>query len=177
MSHSKMKCMGCGGEMHFVDGGEVEDTESQPAPVAGANSKEPSMKQRQMADSMRKAFHGDGYADGGFVGEEEASGYHEMPMSSEYDEGHDIVHDIMMSRAEGYSEGGQVANDVGTGEEADKEPNQFDDLVKDDDLEEHYTGKNSGDEVGNEEHDEEDEDMVDSIMKSRKKKDRNPSPA
>ncbi len=116
-------------------------------------------------------------AEGGYVHEEEASGYHEMPMDGMYPEDHDMIEEIMMSRAKGYSEGGKVSNDTGTGEEVDKEPNQFDDLVKDDDLEFHETGANSGDEDGDEEHDEEDRDMVGQIMKSRKKKDRNPRPA
>lgn len=47
-----------------------------------------------------------------------------------------------------FSHGGQVANDVGQGEVADEKPNEFDDLVLRDELEEHYTGDNSGDKIG-----------------------------
>ena len=61
----------------------------------------------------------------------------------------------------GYSEGGMVANDTGTGAKADNMPNQFDDLVLRDKLEEHYTGKNSGDEDN-------DNDIVSRIMRKRK---------
>ncbi len=61
----------------------------------------------------------------------------------------------------GYSEGGMVSNDVGEGEEADKKPNEFDDLVLRDGLEEHYTGANSGDEDN-------DNDIVKRAMKKRK---------
>lgn len=134
-------------------------------------------------------------AEGGFVEEEKASGY---------DRG-DMVDAIMKKRmAKGgeagsypatwvgnpkkpdakemdgeemlYSKGGMVANDVGEGQEADKLPNQFDDLVLRDDMEEHYTGANSGDEIGDKQEDEDRRDMVAMIMKSRKKKDRLPSP-
>jgi hypothetical protein len=76
-----------------------------------------------------------------------------------------------------YSEGGEVANDVGDGADADVKENQFDDLVLRDDLSEHYTGKNSGDEIGDAQEDEDQRDMVAQIMKSRKKKDRLPQPA
>jgi hypothetical protein len=40
-----------------------------------------------------------------------------------------------------------------------------------------YTGANSGDEVGDEQEDEDEHDMVSRIMKSRLKKDRMPHPA
>ncbi len=107
--------------------------------------------------SMKKAFKTPGYAEGG-----------------EMDD--DMVSHIMHKRKM-MSEGGMAANDVGEGEYADEEPNQFDDLEKDDHLEEHYTGKNSGDEDGDHEHDEEMHDMISQIMKSRKKKDKMPRPA
>ncbi len=75
-----------------------------------------------------------------------------------------------------YSKGGQVANDTGMGMEADKLPNQFDDLVLRDDLEQHYTGANSGDEIGDKQEDEDRRDVIAQIMKSRRKKDRLPNP-
>jgi hypothetical protein len=48
--------------------------------------------------------------------------------------------------------------------------------VKDDDLEQHYTGENSGDELGNAQEDEDRRDIVSRIMKSRRLKDRLPRP-
>lgn len=85
------------------------------------------------------------------------------------------VRKIMMGRAQGYSEGGKVANsDL---PEADFMPNEFDDLHLRDDLEEHYTAENSGDELGNAQEDMDRKDVVSRIMASRRKKDRNPRPA
>ncbi len=108
--------------------------------------------------------HGGKMAEGGFVGEEKASGYADE----------DMVGRIIRSRMQSYSKGGRVSND--TPIIADFEENQFDDLVKDDDLEQHYTGANSGDEIGNEQEDEDRRDIVSRIMKSRKKKDKMPNP-
>ena len=77
-----------------------------------------------------------------------------------------------------YSQGGKVANDTGTGQEADKLPNQYDDLVLRDDLESSYgDDDNAGDALGNAQEDKDRSDIVARIMKSRKKKDRLPSPA
>ena len=73
------------------------------------------------------------------------------------------------------SEGGRIANDDEP--MADSEPAQYDDLVKDDHLHEHYTGANSGDEIGDEEEDEDRHEIVSRIMKSRRLKDRMPRPA
>jgi hypothetical protein len=159
-------------------------------------------------------------AEGGFVGEEKASGYLGMPEEHEMknhhamreddrmlnqhgadevaaqgmeednepehermvpyalenqDDHEDMVGRIMRQRAKHYSRGGQVSND--TPIVADLEENQFDDLVKDDDLDSHYTGANSGDEIGNEQEDEDRRDIVSRIMKSRRLKDRLPHPA
>lgn len=105
-----------------------------------------------------------------------------MPMTKEdmYD---DLVERIMEHKSADFSsearlsEGGMVANDVGNGESADEMPNQFDDLVLDDDLESSYDGANSGDELGNKQEDEDRHDIVSKIMKSNRKKDRNPRPA
>lgn len=126
-----------------------------------------------------KMCHGGKMAEGGEV-EDEASGYHDMPIESpevteDYEYPEDIVGRIMMSRDQGYSEGGRVAND--TPPVADFEDNQFDDLVKRDDLEQHYTGANSGDEIGNDSLEEQVRDIVSRIMRSRGKKDRMPVPA
>lgn len=128
------------------------------------------------------------YAEGGFVNEEEASGYPEMPMKNQdhmamhalenqSHEGDEMLEEVMRpSMAKGYSMGGRVANDVGEGQDADKEPNQFDVLVKDDDLESSYDGANSGDMDGNANLDKEDDEDLDEVMRSRKKKDRLPNP-
>lgn len=77
----------------------------------------------------------------------------------------DMVGRIMKKH---YSEGGQVANDVGVAE-ADKAPAEYDDLVLRDDLESEYDGDNSGDKLGNDAMDERDADMIARVMKSRKK--------
>lgn len=92
------------------------------------------------------------------------------PMGSGFSD--DMVDRIMKHR---YSKGGEVAND--SAPIVDEMPAEYDDLVKDDDLEMHETGANSGDELGDEQVDEDDEDTVSKIMKSRKKKDRMPRPA
>lgn len=86
-----------------------------------------------------------------------------------------IVRKIMMGRMRGYSEGGRVAND--SDPIAEFMPNEFDELVLDGGEEFHYTGDNSGDHIGSEEEDERRKDVVSRIMASRRKKDRNPSPA
>lgn len=170
--------------------------------------------------SMCEMCHGGKMAEGGMVGEEEASGYLQMPKEHErkdhaammeddrmldqhgteevgamgmeednepqhermvshplenQDDHEDMVGRIMRQRTKHFSKGGQVAND--TPITADFEKNQFDDLVKDDDLEQHYTGANSGDEIGDEQEDEDRRDIVARIMKSRRKKDRMPVPA
>jgi len=90
-------------------------------------------------------------------------------------EEHDMVSRIMKQRQHHYSHGGKVANRSEV--EADFEPNEFDDLSKDDDLEQHYTGANSGDEIGDVQEDEDRHDIIERIMRSRRKKDRMPIPA
>ncbi len=126
---------------------------------------------------MCEMCHGGKMAEGGFVEEEKESGYERMPEGREkmdsaaMMEDEDMISRIMKQR---YSKGGRIAND--TPITADFEDNQFDDLVKDDDLEMHYTGQNSGDEIGNEKMDEDDRDLIARIMKSRRSKDRMPHP-
>ena len=82
----------------------------------------------------------------------------------------DMIARIMHKRKM-YSEGGMVANDVGVAE-ADKLPAEYDDLVLRDELEDAYTGANSGDEDGSTVKD----DPIDRIMMKRKK-DKMPRPA
>lgn len=135
---------------------------------------------RHGAYACEDCSHG-AYAEGGFVEKEKASGYEPMPEEhAEHmveheipNQGEDELVDRIMEQR--YSMGGRVAND--TPAIAGSEENQFDDLVKEDDLEEHYTGENSGDEIGNEHLNHDDEDMVSRIMASRRKKDRMPRPA
>ena len=99
--------------------------------------------------------HRGNYAHGGMAGEQ--SKEHEM----------DMVDRIMTKRAcKGgmYSEGGKVAD--GEEELADTKPNEFD-VMEDNDLAFSDTGESSGDEHGSKLNQE--EDMVDRIMKKRKK--------
>lgn len=144
-----------------------------------------------VAKSVKKAF---GYADGGFVDEEKASGYiaHEgndvkEAYAAGLEDGQslnqkgpemDMVGRIMKQR-QMMSEGGKVANggEDDLDQMADGKPNNFDDLSLRDDLESSYTGANSGDELGDEQEDSDRKDIVSRIMASRRKKDRLPSPA
>jgi hypothetical protein len=107
------------------------------------------------------------YADGGEV---KSAMHGEQPGDGELD----MVGRIMKHREHMYSKGGEVAND--TPPEADFESNDFDDLALRDGLEEHYTGANSGDELGDEQEDHDREDIVARVMRSRAKKDRLPNP-
>ena len=168
--------MAHGGEM-CAEGGDVD-----------LDMVEESAKQAMspIAKGMKKAFKSPGYAEGGEV-EEKASGYEPMPHPCEncghvshpvenqgMGEEEDMIGRIMKKR-KGYSEGGRVAND--SDPIADSEPAEYDDLVKDDDLEFHETAENSGDEIGDEQEDEDRKDIVSRVMKSRKKKDKMPHPA
>lgn len=74
-----------------------------------------------------------------------------------------------------YSKGGMVANDDKI--LVDFEDNAFDDLANRDELEEHYTGANSGDEIGDDQEDDDRRDIISRVMRSRAKKDRMPRPA
>jgi hypothetical protein len=113
---------------------------------------------------------------------------HEFDVTNKFAEGgqehaedQSMIDRIMMKRMKGMSEGGTVANqDHGQDDNklADFEPNEFDDLVLDDHLEDNSnTGKDDGDELGDHQEDEDRQDMVSRIMRSRSKKDRNPNPA
>jgi hypothetical protein len=113
------------------------------------------------------------FAHGGFVQDEEESGYEDLPDDHDAVHEDDIVERAMKKRM--YSKGGMVANG---GEDdldnlADGKPNEFDDLAMRDDLEFSYDGKNSGDERGHPL--EEDDDIVSRIMKKRAQ--HNPRPA
>lgn len=150
----------------MADGGYMEGEESQPAPVAASNN-----KAAEMTKSMRSAFNYDkDYAHGGPVcmdcgGQMMAEG---GELSQEPDM--DMIDHIMNDRSNGADADASLP-------EADFEPAEFDDLVKDDGLEEHYTGKNSGDEIGDKEQDEERSLADDAFEEMKKKKDKNPKPA
>lgn len=74
-----------------------------------------------------------------------------------------------------YSEGGEVANsDLPI---VDDMPAEYDDLHLRDGLKSSYTGKDSGDEIGDDRLDKDEGDLISRIMKSRAKKDRMPRPA
>lgn len=118
-------------------------------------------------------------AEGGEVEEMGDESFNEEEKDSGYEEDGDagLVDRIMKQFAKGgmmMSEGGEVANDVGEGEEADMEPNQFDDLAKDGGLESHIMGNQ---EMGDSQETNDRHDLVVKIMNSLAKKDRMPSPA
>lgn len=101
------------------------------------------------------------FSHGGEVGKGEQSEAHEM----------DMISDLMNKRK--MSKGGEVANtDLPV---ADFEPNEFDDLHLRDDLEEHYTAENSGDNISNPGEDKRQKDVVRMVMASRKKRPANAS--
>lgn len=149
----------------------------------------------KMSKSVKKAFGN--YAEGGVVeeddrmlnqhGEEEigpegmdedSKAPHERMVEHAVEnqaDHEDMVGHIMRQRQKHYSKGGRVAND--TPISADFADNDFDDLVLRDDLDEHYTGANSGDEIGNDQEDKDRRDIVSMIMKSRAKKGMMPRPA
>lgn len=85
------------------------------------------------------------------------------------DDCHPMVARIMKSR------GGMIANDDEP--VVDSTPNEFDDLALGDHLEGHNSGAADGDSEGNAQMEEDEHDMIARIMRSRAKKDRNPSPA
>lgn len=97
--------------------------------------------------------------------------------AGDMDEIHPMIQKIIMGRVKGYSEGGKVANEYSGSStceptQAKWEENEFDDIANRDDLEEHYTAANSGDEDGDAQEDHDRHDIVMRIMKSRAKKDR-----
>lgn len=198
--HGEAMCHMChGGE--YADGGDV--TPPMSALAAGvkkafgmsdeAQASEPDESPPPAAKDtnpktagIKKAFNVPGYAKGGFVEDEMESGYMPDPMEhpdhmydhaeeNQGDEGEDMIGHIMKRRMM-MSKGGMVAND--TPVEADFEKNDFDDLAMHDHLEDHYTGADSGDELGDHEEDEDRRDVVSQIMRSRRKKmGHNPRPA
>lgn len=101
------------------------------------------------------------------------AGYGDKALSRSKEEHKRVLKEMRgMKKPELYSEGGRVAND--TDRDADFAPDEFDDLVLADNLEQHYTGKNSGDELGYDKLDR-DDDLISRVH--RKYKQRNPRPA
>lgn len=122
----------------------------------------------------RKKMGYGGMAEGGMMhaDDEYDPMQHPGPKRSE---GAEMEDDDMIDRImrQCYSEGGRVANE--TPWTADFEPNEFDELVKDDDLEGHYPGSQ---EIGDEQEDMDRHDIVSRIMRSRAKRPgHNPRPA
>lgn len=111
------------------------------------------------------------------IASQDRSGYPSQMMDKPPNQSEDdpFIMNLMKKRARGYSKGGMVSNsDKPT---ADFEPNEFDDLHLNDDLESDSDGANNGDMLGNKREDMDREDIISRIMKSRAKKDRMPSPA
>lgn len=97
-----------------------------------------------------------------------------------YAMGGDVVDRIIAKRKNMYSEGGQIANggDDDLDKMADGDPNNFDDLALRDGLSSSYGhDDNSGDALGNAQEAEDREDIIARIMRQRKMKQHNPSPA
>ena len=117
-----------------------------------------------------QGFHGESY-----MGHQNDP--HDEYQSTAHDE--DMVGRIMKQKQMSYSKGGQIANSDMYNQTKYDEPNEFDDLVlRNDDMEDaDYTGANSGDELDNPGEDARRSDIISRIMKSRRKKDRLPSPA
>ena len=192
MKKAKKEKMAAGGEVKGVHESDIGDDRKDPKWMLG-QSKAGSMvedekpehakgEHRRILEEMRSMKKPSLYAKGGFVEEEEASGYGEMPCEM-CEDGQCYEHGGMVDRIMNkrkYSEGGMIANQEhgeDDNEMADFSPNEFDDLVKDDELESSYTGANSGDELGNGRESEDERDTVSRIMRSRKLKDRMPRPA
>ena len=83
----------------------------------------------------------------------------------------DLIEKVM--KKHGYSHGGRVANEEHW--TADFEPNEFNVLPHEDDLEFSYTGESAGDYDADHHEQEEDHDLISRIM--RKRKQHNPRPA
>lgn len=110
------------------------------------------------------------YAQGGMYDDDDTP-EKPAPIAGGYAEGGeiddlDMVGHIMKKRQMCYSEGGRVAND--TPITVDFEDNDFDNLVKRDDLESSYTGANSGDDDGDSSVDMPGEDVVSRMMRMRR---------
>lgn len=149
-AHGADMCEMCHGGKAMADGGYVDEEEVEPSP-SPSPSPRPVVDQEK-AKKFSTAFKG--FAEGG-----------------EVDEG--LVERIMHKRG---NTPGAEANY--TGPHVEFEDNQFDDLVKDNNMgtAADYTGANSGDELGNAQEDEDRRDIISMVMKSRRKKDRLPNP-
>jgi hypothetical protein len=151
-----------GNEGHYAEGGEMEDPKDpikdnrlEPHQCEGEMCTHKCHNEEHEEDKVGKMAEGgqitDNYAD------------------TEDGDGQDMVGRIMKMRQQEYSEGGRVANEA-------KSNRGTDYLATDDDLEQSYTGANSGDELSSPGEDERRRDIVSKIMASRKKKDRLPNP-
>ncbi len=151
----------------YADGGEVQDeSEMPPTPITGSGVNKDQAKALQA--SYRRAHDAGTFNDADDI----QATYRRAHDAGNFARGGMV--DRVMARK--MSKGGMVANtDL---PEADFEPNEFDDLHLRDDLESHYTGANSGDELSSNGEDERRRDMVRRIMASRgKRAGHNPKPA
>ena len=199
-AHGMQMCKMChGGKM--AEGGYIEEEESsgyRPMPKEHERMNEPAVKE----DALDLNQHGEWEEgpqgrreDDQHFGEREV--YHKEENQEFPEAEDDLVSRIMKQREQSFARGGHVKRMAEggepdfdrlrdstdrhlladeTGEHADMEMNQFDDMVKDDRLGDKadYTGSNSGDEIGDEQEDEDRDDIVSRIMRARRLKDRNP---
>lgn len=123
--------------MNYAKGGSVEDDGPvvEKTPVQAGSAPPPQEPAQLVSQEEAEKFRkGANFAEGGSVA---------CPSCGHQGDG--MVDRAMVKKM---SKGGQVANDTGEGQSAGSLPNQFDDLVLRDELEQHYTGANSGDEKG-----------------------------
>jgi hypothetical protein len=171
MPKPKLQGLAEGGEVHscpscgYAEGGEtMQDSTDSPETLQARQS---------VSDSFKRAL---GHAEGGEVEDDMVDRImHQRTGYAEEDEMYPHAKDKMFDVTNKYSEGGKVANSDEI--EAGFDPNEFDVLHLDDDLESTYgEDDNAGDELGNAREDEDRKDIVARIMASRKKKDRLPNP-
>lgn len=148
----------------YDEGGKV-----QPSPSPTPDSQATLDARNNISKSFKGAL---GFSQGGEVNQKPVS-LSEMIYDDLVDR---IMHKKTPDAIPHMSEGGKVANETDI-DCADSMPNQFDDLVLDDDLESSFDGDNAGDHLGNAAEDKDQSDIVSRILKSQSKKDKMPRPA
>jgi len=149
-----------GGKMS--EGGEVENEAPNAAEnYAGFEEEHPEMQSAKMPSDVSA----------------DLKKYEKLPSGESTLMGPGYAHGGLVDRimANKYSEGGMVANDTGNGDEADEEPNQFDDVVLDDTQSAEQPEDSNM--KGNEAEMADRQDIVSRIMRSWEKKDKLPRPA
>jgi hypothetical protein len=176
-------CKGCDSSKCYAKGGFIEDEmASGYKKHAGDDVKMNARASRESARSLGEHGEDEMGPDGGGEGfhgeryEGNPGNEHDEYQDPDAQDDDDLVGQIMKQRM--YSKGGQIANE--TPITADFEKNDFDLLAKDGGLDSEIandTGLNSGDYTDDKTEDEERDDIIAQIMKSRAKKDRMPRPA